>query len=158
MSGRRTAVVLALGVALLLGAGTWGVVMLRADATQQPHVAASPLDGPLTARQYTLAVHAAERSVDIGHAHLTSATALIGSGPVHNQDGPCRSGQRIEIRLIGRFPRIHTSHLPGGHSGPVTSVEITADGTSGRSCGLVLGIGKATPYHHAANLLPALSG
>lgn len=159
MSRRRTGVVLGIGVSLLLAAGTWGLVMLRADATHVPRSVRSPDDGPLTPRQYSLAVRAAERAVDVGQAHLRSATAVVRSGSVHdpNQGGLCGSGQLIEIRLIGRFPQIGAHHLPGGPSRPVTSVEITADGTSGRTCRLELGVDKTSAYRHAADLLPALT-
>lgn len=159
MSRGRTGVVLGIGVVLLLTAGVWGVVMLRADATHEPRFVSSPDDGPLTPRQYTLAVRATERAVDVGQARLSSATAMVRSGSVHdpNQGGLCDSGQLIEIRLIGRFPQIGAHRLPGGPSRAVTSVEITADGTSGRSCRLDLGVGNASPYRHAADLLPALT-
>lgn len=151
---------LGVGVALLLAAGIWGAVMLRADATHAPRFVSSPDDGPLTPRQYALAVRAANRAVDVGQTHLSSATAVVRSGSVHdpNQGGVCGSGRLIEIRLTGRFPQIGAHRLPGGPSRPVTSVEITADGTSGRSCRLELGVGRASPYRHAADLLPALTG
>src|SRR5690349_4779684 len=99
MSRGRTGVVLGLGAALLLAAGTWGAVMLRAEATHEPRFASSRDDGPLTPRQYALAVRATERAVDVGRARLSSATAVVRSGSVHDPDqgGPCDARQLIEI-------------------------------------------------------------
>lgn len=157
---RRSAAVLVVTAALLVAVGAWGALMLASSSTARPKYPTSPDDGPLTPRQYALAVRLVTRAVTIDQAHLATATAVVRSGVVvsPNQGGMCRSGRLVEIRLTGRFPDIGANRLPGDPRGPVTSVDITADGVSGRSCRLVLGVGKAAPYHHAANLLPALVG
>ena len=159
MSRRRTSVVMGLSVAFLISAGVWGLLMLRADATNRPRFERSADDGPLTPRQYGLAVAAAQRAVELDRAHVASATAVVKKGRLRdpNQSGLCRSGRLIEIRLTGRFPEISAHRAPWAPSGPVTSVQITVDGTSGRSCRLDLGVGRTAPYRHAADLLPALT-
>ena len=59
MSRRRTSVVMGISVAVLVSAGLWGLMMLRADATDGRSFERSSHDGPLTPRQYGLAVAAA---------------------------------------------------------------------------------------------------
>jgi hypothetical protein len=145
-------------LALLVGAGLWGTMLLRADATQTGFEA-SPNDGPLSPRQYALAVAAVRRTLELDRAHLASATAVIRRGPVADPDqaGLCRSERLIAIRLTGRFPGIRAHRPHWAPRGPVTSVQIVTDGTSGRSCRLRFGTGRAARYRHAADLLPALS-
>jgi hypothetical protein len=125
-------------------------------------VTISPGSGRLTSRQYALAVRAVRRAVDVERAHLVSATAVLRPGPVRhpNLGGLCRSGRLLKIRLTGRFPHIGVHRLPRAPSGLVTSVQITADGTSGRACRLDVGVGEPLPppYHRGADLLPALTG
>jgi hypothetical protein len=154
----RTRVVLTACLALLVSAGSWGVMLLRADATQKGFEA-STYDGPLSPRQYALAVAAVQRAVELDHAHIASATAIIRRGPVKEPDQAdvCGSERLIVIRLTGRFPGIRAHRPRWAPPGPVTSVQIVADGASGRSCRFRFGVGRAAPYRHAADLLPRLS-
>jgi hypothetical protein len=144
---------------LLVGAGLWGAELMRADAKHEPRVG-DPADyGPLSSSQYAAAVAIAQHEVDQEGAHLTSATAVIRPGKVHrsNLGGSCTSGREIRIRLIGRFPHIKNDASHGASAGPVTSVGITADASSGRACLLGVGNAHAHPYARSADLLPALS-
>jgi hypothetical protein len=142
---RTTSVFVVAGL-LMATAAAWGTHMMRADY------------GPLSSSQYAAAVAIAQREVDQEKAHLTSATAVIRTGKVHqpNRAGSCTSGREIRILLIGRFPHIAVSPPPGAPDGRVTSVGITADATSGRACLLGVGTGRADPYRHSADLMPAL--
>jgi hypothetical protein len=152
----RTRVVLTTCVALLASTGLWGVILLRADATGR-FAAASPDDGPLTPRQYALAVAVVRREIELDRYHVTTATAVIRRTPAagHDHGGACRS-DLISIRLTGRFRGIRAQRSHWAPAGVVTSVDVLADGTSGRSCRLTFGVGKAVPHRHAANLLAAL--
>jgi len=146
-------------VALLVSAGAWGAVLLRADATSDPRYGASTHLGPLTPEQYRLALRAARRAVDLDRAHLASATARVETGPVRNPNlgGMCRSGELIVIRLTGRFPQIGVDRVRMAvPPGVVTWVGITADGSTGRACRLDVGVDRTQPYRHGADLLPAL--
>lgn len=154
----RTRVVLTACLVLLVSTGSWGASLLRADATQKGFEA-STFDGPLSPREYALALAAVRRAVEPVHVHIASATAVIRRGPVDEPDRAevCRSERLIVIRLTGRFPGIRAHRPRWAPPGPVTSVQIIADGTSGRSCRFRFGVGRAAPYRHAADLLPGLS-
>jgi len=155
----RTVVVFVVGGLLLASVGFWGATMMRADAKHERRVG-DPADyGPLSSSQYAAAVAIAQREIDKERARVTSATAVIKSGKVHqpNLAGSCTSGREIRILLIGRFPHIAVAPPPGAPDGPVRSVGITADATSGRACLLGVGNVHVHPYPHSANLMPALS-
>jgi len=159
MSRQRTWSVLGVAVVLLSAAAVWGLLMLRADAKHDPSVG-NPADyGPLTDDQYAAAVQIAQNEIDHEHARITSATAVIRSGTVHqpNLAGRCTSGQEIRILLIGRFRHIVVDPPPGAPDGPASSVGITADAASGRACLLGVGNTQVKPYRGSANLLPALT-
>lgn len=159
MSGRRTWSVLGVAVVLLGAAAAWGLLMLRADATHDRSVG-NPADyGPLTAAQYAAAVGIVQKEIDREKARVTSATAVVRAGKVHqpNLAGRCTSGRVIRILLIGRFPNITVDPPPGAPDGPVTSVGITADAASGQACVLGVGNTHVHPYGNGADLLPALS-
>jgi hypothetical protein len=144
---------------LLVGAGLWGAELMRADAKHEPRVG-DPADyGPLSSSQYAAAVAIAQHEVDQEGAHLTSATAVIRPGTVHrsNRGGSCTSGREIRIRLIGRFPHLRANPPPRAPSGPVASVGITADASSGQACLLRVGKAHVDPYARSADLMPALS-
>jgi hypothetical protein len=153
----RNTTVLVTACALLVTAGVWGALMMRADARHDRPVDASEY-GPLTAAQYSAAVAVARHEIDRERAKITSVTAVLHRGTVHqpNQPGTCTSGREVRIRLVGRFPHIAVGGAAGAPGGSVTEVDITTDAVSGRACLLGVGTGKATPYHHAADLMPAL--
>ena len=157
--GMRTTSVFVGAGALLVSAAVWGVLMFRADAKHDRSVG-DPADyGPLTDRQYAAAVRVAQHELDRQKpSRLVSATAVLKPGKVRqpNLADACHSGEVVRIRLVGRFPRITVSPPPGGTSGPVTLVGITADATNGRACLLGVGVGRSAPYGDAADLLPAL--
>lgn len=150
---------LVVAVGMMAGAAIWGALMLRADARHKHQVGHAADYGPLTGTQYAAAVAVAQREIDKEHAHLTSATAVIRTGKVHqpNLSGSCTSGQVVRILLIGRFPHIVVDPPPGAPDGPVTSVGITTDATSGAACLLGVGNVKVHPYARSADLMPALS-
>jgi len=153
----RTVLVFAASGVLLGVVGLWGAELMRADAKHEG-VGDTADDGPLTSSQYAAAVAVAQREMDKERARVTSVTAVIRPGKVRqpNLGGECRSGHVIRILLIGRFPHIVVDPPPGAPAGPVTSVGITADATSGEACLLGVGNVHVHPYRHAADLLPAL--
>jgi hypothetical protein len=154
----RSTTVLVAACALLATAGIWGAVMVRADAGHDRPVGDAADYGPLSADQYAAAVRVAQHQADRLAGRLTSATAVVRPGQVSqaNLAGACDSGSVVRIRLTGRFPHLATGGAVGSPGGPVTTVDITADGTSGRACLLGVATGKPTPYRHAADLMPAL--
>jgi hypothetical protein len=149
----RTASVFGVAGVLMASAGISGAHMMRAEV-KHPHAS---VHGPLSDAQYAAAVRIAHHQVRRGHVHLTSATAVIRRGTVTqaNMGGICTSGTEIRIRLVGHGFHIVTGGLPGG-GGDVTSMEITADAATRHACLLSVGTGHAAPYHHGADLMPAL--
>jgi hypothetical protein len=158
-SRKRTASVFVVSGLLLVGVGLWGADLMRADAKHESHVG-DPADyGPLSSSQYAAAVAVAQHEVDQEGAHLTSATAALRPGQVHqpNLPGSCTSGRVILIRLVGRFPHVHGNQTAGQPHRGGTTVGITADATTGRACLLVVRNAHSHAYRRSADLLPALS-
>jgi hypothetical protein len=154
----RTTTILVSACALLATAGVWGAVMVRADAGRDRTVGDAADYGPLSADQYAAAVTVAQHQADRLGGRLATATAVVRPGQVSqaNLAGRCDSGSMVRIRLTGRFPHVATGGSVGASDGAVTTVDITADGTSGRACLLAVATGKASPYRQAADLMPAL--
>ncbi|HET8665393.1 MAG TPA: hypothetical protein VFM08_13835 [Nocardioides sp.] len=152
--GKRTAWVFGVAGLLMVAGGVAGAQMLRADA-QHPAE-----KGRLTQAQYDDAVRIARHQVRRLDPRLTSASAIVRPGTVTrpNMTGTCSSGSVILIRLAGHDFHVGTGARADGKDAPVTTVEITADATSGRPClRSVLTGPPASPYRNGDDLLPALA-
>jgi hypothetical protein len=152
--GIRTAWVFGVAGLLMASAGVVGAQMLRADARH------SSSDRHLTQAQYDAAVRIARHQVHRLHPRLTSASAIVRSGTVTqaNMSGSCTSGHVIKIRLVGHEFHVATGGRADGNARRVTSVEITADASTGRPCLLDVVTGPASsPYHDGDDLLPTLA-
>ena len=92
----------------------------------------------LTDQQYVAAVVLAQWEARTDDAHVTSATATIGRGPIaeSNLGYRCESDQVLNIRLIGTFPDVVTTGHPteAQEDYTVHAVLLTADAESGRAC------------------------
>jgi hypothetical protein len=112
----------------------------------------------VTASQYNIAVGAARGQVNAGDT-ITAAHATLFTRHVEGNLGPCPKPS-LRIQLIGTFPDIAIGGFAGPGSsaadGPVTSVIITEDPTSGAVC--QIGVSTGTPYDYvgAANLTAVL--
>jgi hypothetical protein len=152
--GIRTVSVFGVAGVLMASAGVSGAEMMRAEVRHEP----PSVHGSLTNEQYAAAVRIAQHQVHRVHPRLTSATAIVKRGTVSrtNMSGSCTSGRVIEIRLIGHGFRAVAGGLPGRGGGRVTSMQVTADAVSGHPCLLSVRTGHGSPYHGAADLMPAL--
>jgi hypothetical protein len=153
--GTRTTWVFGVAGLLMASVGLVGAQMMRADARHPSD------DRHLTQAQYDAAVRVARHQVRQLHPRLTSASAIVTPGTVTqpNMAGSCTSGSVVKIRLIGHDFDVANAGLAGAKSKSVTSVEITADPTSGRPCLLSVDTGRpARPYRDGDDLLPALAG
>jgi hypothetical protein len=114
--------------------------------------------GALTTSQYNLAVAAARGQVHASDT-ITAAHATILTRHVEGNLQPCPKPS-LRIQLIGTFPDIATGGFAGPGSsaanGPVTSLLITADPTSGSVCQVGVSTGAPHDYPEAANLTAAL--
>ena len=153
--GVRTAWVFGIAGLLLASVGVVGAQMMRADAQH-----GSSDDRQLTQAQYDAAVRIARHQVHRLHPRLTSTSAVVRRGTVTraNTSGSCRSGTVIRIRLVGHGFRAATGGWGDGKGQPVTSVEITADATSGRPCLIEVVTGPpSSPFRSGDDLMPALA-
>jgi hypothetical protein len=110
--------------------------------------------GELSAQQYAAAVELARHEIRRQDATVTSATATVSRGMVHNPNVgvPCTSGRLLRIKLIGKFPHITTTGGPGLPAGPVRAVLLTADAESGQACLIGVHVGRASPEPGAVAL------
>jgi hypothetical protein len=114
--------------------------------------------GPLSDREYEVAVQAAQEQADKFADTVTSATASIGQGTeAGNLGADCTSGTLIHITIIGTFHGIDISPPPVGEGSPdpdltPSALVITADPESGQACLLGVRSGEVTPRPDAVTL------
>lgn len=151
-----------LATVLLLTASPWtswpaaqahsvASVGVNSRVSSIPRVSPAGSKSNLTARELTYARAIARYWASKSGGRLTSATVTASAGKEfeHNVGDVCASGRLLHIRLIGSFNLGHSSKAvfqDGGTSGsttvddgPVTYVQITADGKTGRAC--LVGVG-----------------
>ena len=141
-------------VACLLAAiAVGGCTSSGSRVLDEPRSSSStPGHGPLTDREFNVAVAVARAEIKKYAATVTSATATVGVGTVTDPNaGPaCTSGTLLHIKLIGTFPTIvvggPSTGAPGAsNDNSVTTVLVTADPESGKPCEIGVRIDRATP-------------
>jgi hypothetical protein len=129
------------------------ILLLLAACSSAPaaKVAPKPSGATLSRNQISKAEAIVRHAIASPEALVLSATVIERSGPVGNSStgNPCSSGGRLRIKLIGDFPRVLFSELPGtpGPREDFTALVITADAESGQPCRLkaLTGVQKPQP-------------
>lgn len=121
-----------------------------------PRLEAAADHGPLTEREFSVAVAIARRELRTNPPwSLSSVTATVSRGEVlHGNVGArhCLSGTLVKIQLLGKFPNIMHGGVPGQKYLPVDEVLVVADPMTGKPCLTSVGTGYKAPHPGATDL------
>ena len=118
------------------------ILLLLAACSSAPaaEVAPKPSGATLSQDKVSKVEAIVRQAIANPEERVVSATVVERSGPAGNSStgNPCRSGRRLKIKLIGDFPRVLFSELPGtpGPREDFTALVITVDAESGQPCRL----------------------
>jgi hypothetical protein len=144
-------------VAWLVPALVLAAVALVVLVDRDVHEVSGSDRGSLTPEQYVTAVGIARKEIAQGDATVTAAVATVvrRSRRLSTSD-TCGSGPQIVVDLVGTFPDVAVSTMPGTPTGPDTWLTVRADVTTGDQCLTGISLGRFSAPAGAANLLPAL--
>jgi len=101
----------------------------------------------LTDQEFDTAVAIARQKAadQAPHVTLATATADEGTESESNTGSSCTSGRLLHITLFGTFNIVTGGLANHANQGAVTTLDITADASTGQPCLIGVETGKATP-------------